>query len=154
MDRISPNFIYAYILTRSTLGLSHIIFRIFVADLWPLILFPLNILRTLTRSTLGLLAVIFRKFVRELWPLIDVRIALPLNILRHSGLYLHARHCSGAIVIFSDNSSYSRIIFVDNVHVWQNAISMKCHLDKMTLRWNGSLDQLLFDDVWKTHSNH
>ena len=55
---------------------------------------------------LGLLNVIFRTFVSELWPLIDVRITLPLNILRHSGLLLHARHCSGAIVRFSDNSSF------------------------------------------------
>ena len=54
---------------------------------------------------MGLLAVILSKFVRELWPLIDVRIMLPLNILRHSGLLLHARHCSRAIVRFSDNSS-------------------------------------------------
>ena len=49
---------------------------------------------------------IFRKFVRELWPLIDVRIALTLNILRNSGLLLHAKHCSGAIVRFSDSSSF------------------------------------------------
>ena len=60
----------------------------------------------LTRSKFGLLAVIFRKFVRVFWPLIDVRIMLPLNILRHSGLLLHARHCSRAIVRFSDNSSF------------------------------------------------
>ena len=70
MDRISTNFIYAFILTR---------------------------------STLGLLAVVFCKFVRELWPLIDVSITLPLNILRNSGLLLHAKHCCGAIVRFSDN---------------------------------------------------
>ena len=39
-----------HILTRSTLGLSQIIFRTFVPELWPLnyskISFPLNILRT------------------------------------------------------------------------------------------------------------
>ena len=50
MDRISPNFIYAFILKRSTLGLLHIIFRTFVPELWPLIYakisFPFNILRT------------------------------------------------------------------------------------------------------------
>ena len=57
----------------------------------------------LTRSMLGLLAVKFRKNVRELWPLIDVRISL--NILRNYGLFLHTKHCSGAIVKFSDNSS-------------------------------------------------
>ena len=59
----------------------------------------------LTRSTLGLIAVIFRKFVRELWPLIDFRITFPLNILRNSGLLLHAKDCSGALVRFFDNSS-------------------------------------------------
>ena len=113
MNRISPNFIHAFILARSTLGLSHIIFRTFVLELWPLIyskiLFPLNILRTngqiLTKLFIavyadkicvGILVVIFCKFVRDLWPLIDVRITLPLSILRHSGLLLHARHCSGA----------------------------------------------------------
>ena len=50
MHRISANFIYAFILTRSTLGLLHIIFRTIVPELWPLIYskisFPLNILRT------------------------------------------------------------------------------------------------------------
>ena len=50
MDRILPNFIYAFILTRSKLRLLHIIFCTFVPELWPLIyskiLFLLNILRT------------------------------------------------------------------------------------------------------------
>ena len=50
MDRISPNFIYAFILSKSKLGLSNIIFCTFVPELWPLIYskisFPLNILRT------------------------------------------------------------------------------------------------------------
>ena len=77
MDIISPNFIYALILTR---------------------------------STLALLAVIFRKFVRELWPLIDVRITLLLNIARNYGHLLHAKHCSGAIVRFSDNSSFDLLL--------------------------------------------
>ena len=63
----------------------------------------------LTRSTLGLLAVIFRKFVRELCPSIDVRITLPLNILRNSVLLLYAKHCSGAIVRFSYNSSLAHL---------------------------------------------
>ena len=50
MDRISPNFIYAFILTRSMLGLLHIICCTFVPKLWPFVYskysFPLNILRT------------------------------------------------------------------------------------------------------------
>ena len=37
IDRISPNFIYAFILTRSSLGLLKVIFRTCVPDLWPLI---------------------------------------------------------------------------------------------------------------------
>ena len=37
MDRISPNFIYAFILTRSRFGLLHIIFCTIVPELWPLI---------------------------------------------------------------------------------------------------------------------
>ena len=40
-------YIYAFILTRSSFGLLHPIFRKFVTELWPLnyakILFPLNI---------------------------------------------------------------------------------------------------------------
>ena len=49
MDRMSPNFIYAFILTRSTLGLLHIIFRTFAPVKLPLIYakisFPFNMLR-------------------------------------------------------------------------------------------------------------
>ena len=124
MDRISPNFMYAFILTRYTLGLLHIIFRTFVAELLPLIYskisFPLNILRTNFDQTLynylywRFLAVIFRKVVRELWPLIDVRITLPLNILRLSGLLLarNARYWSDSIVRFSDNSSYTSFLHI------------------------------------------
>ena len=50
MDIISPNFICAFILTRSRLGLLHFIFHTFLPELWPLIYakisFPLNILRS------------------------------------------------------------------------------------------------------------
>ena len=123
MDRITPNFIYALILSRYTLGLLHLIFCTFVPELWPLIysknLFLLNILRIngqiLTKLYItiytdkiyvGIVRCHFLQFVRELWPFIDVRITLPLNIPRHSGLLLHARNCSGAIVRFSDNSSW------------------------------------------------
>ena len=53
-DRISPNVVYTLILTRSRLGLLHIIFCALVIELWPLInvrilfriSFLLNILRT------------------------------------------------------------------------------------------------------------
>ena len=49
MDRISPNFVYAFILTRSRLGLLHVIFCFFVRE--PLInvrnLFLLNIFMNL-----------------------------------------------------------------------------------------------------------
>ena len=37
LDRISPNFVYAMILTRSRLGLLHVSFHTFVPELWPLI---------------------------------------------------------------------------------------------------------------------
>ena len=50
IDRLAPNFIYAFTLTRSSLGLLHIIFCIFILKLWSLIYskisFPLNIWRT------------------------------------------------------------------------------------------------------------
>ena len=99
IDRFSLNFIYAFILIRSRLGLLHIIFRTFVPELWPLIYakiwYPLNILTTnwliftkfyiyafiLIRSRLGLLHMIFRTFVLVLWPLINARFLFPLYIL-------------------------------------------------------------------------
>ena len=49
MDIISLNFVYAFILTISRLGLLPVIFCLFVIELWPLIdvrvLFLLNIFR-------------------------------------------------------------------------------------------------------------
>ena len=50
IDRSSPNFVYAFILTRSRLGLLPVMFCLFVTEMWPLIdvriLFLLNIFRT------------------------------------------------------------------------------------------------------------
>ena len=50
IDRISPNFIYAFLLTSSSFGLLRVIFHTFAPELWPLIYveisFLLNILRT------------------------------------------------------------------------------------------------------------
>ena len=97
-----PNFIYASILTRSSLGLLHVIFGIFVPELWPLIYakicfhsisweqmdrISLSFIYAfiLERSTLGLLHIIFCTFVPELWPLIYSKISFPLNILRTNG---------------------------------------------------------------------
>ena len=93
IDRISPN-LYAFILTRSSFGLLHIIFCAFVSEVWPLIYarisFPLNIFRTtgqnsqnfiyaltLTRSRLelGIIHINLRTFVAELWPSIYARIS-------------------------------------------------------------------------------
>ena len=37
IDRFSTNFIYAFILTRYSLGLLHLIFHAFLSELWPLI---------------------------------------------------------------------------------------------------------------------
>ena len=49
MDRLSPNFVYAFMLTISSLGLLPVLFCLFVAELWPLVdvrsLFLLNIVR-------------------------------------------------------------------------------------------------------------
>ena len=51
IDIFLPNFIYGFILTRSSLGLLHVLFRTFVPELWSLIYtkisFPLNILKTI-----------------------------------------------------------------------------------------------------------
>ena len=60
-------------------------------------------------------------FERGLWPLIDVRITLPLNILRNSGLLLHVKHCSGAIVRYSDNSS----LCFDNSRIYRKDLASK-----------------------------
>ena len=55
IDIIAPNFIYALILTRSSLGSLHIIFPKFVPELWSLIYakmwFPLNILTLESKLT-------------------------------------------------------------------------------------------------------
>ena len=122
IDRISPNFIYAFILTRSTMGLLHIIFRTFVPVLFPLIYakisFPFNILKPngpnftklyitfiTVKIYVGIVSCHISQICKRVKALIDVRITLPLNILRNSGLSLHAKHCSWAIVRFSDSSS-------------------------------------------------
>ena len=123
MDRNSPNFINAFILTRSTLGLFHIIFRTFVPELWPVIYsknwFPINILRKngqiLTKLYItiytdkiyvGIVSCHFSQISKRVLALDRCQNYVTLNILRHSGLLLHVRHCSGAIVRFYDNSSW------------------------------------------------
>ena len=117
-DIILPNFIYAFILTRSMLGLSHIIFRTFVPELWPLIYskisFPLNILRTngqiLTKLYtdkiyVGIVSGHLFQFCKSYGPWLMSELRYHLIYLRRSGLLLHAKHCSLAIVRLSDNSS-------------------------------------------------
>ena len=55
---------------------------------------------------IGIVSCHFSRICKRVMALIDIRIMLPLNILRNSGLLLHAKHCRGAIVRFSDNSSF------------------------------------------------
>ena len=115
MDRISPNFIYAFILTTSTLGLLHIIYPMFVPELWPLIYtkisFLFNILRRngqnftkfylcnhIDKIMSGLLHIIVCSSVSELWPLIYSKILFPLNILRTNGQILKKLY----ITIYTD----------------------------------------------------
>ena len=128
IDRISPNFIYAFILTRSTLGLLQTCTSVMAIDLRlkfvsaqyhknkftvsPNFIYAF----ILTRSTLGLLAVIFGKFLTELWPLIEVRISFQLNILRNLPFLLHARRCSRAIIRFSANACLLSL-FPEVVHL-------------------------------------
>ena len=102
MDRISPNFIYAFILTRSTLGLLHIIFRTFVSELWPLIYaiisFPYNIYRTngqnftkfcicihIDKIYVGIVTHHFSHICTSVMPLIYAKISFPFNMLRTNG---------------------------------------------------------------------
>ena len=91
-NKFSPNFIYAFILTRSSLGSLHVIFHTFVPEFLPLIYakisFPLNIseqidrfsqnfiytLTLMTRSRLELIRIIFCTIVLALWPLIYAKI--------------------------------------------------------------------------------
>ena len=100
-DIFSPIFICALILilTRSSLGLLHVIFLKLVPELWSFIyakiLFPFKSWEPFGRispnfiyafilagSSLELLHAIFCRFVPELWPLIYAEILFPLNILR------------------------------------------------------------------------
>ena len=76
MDRISPNFVYAFILTISRLGFVTVT-CIFVTELWPLI------------------------DVRIFFPAQCLQIFL-LNIFRTWPFLLHKKRCNGAIVRFSD----------------------------------------------------
>ena len=65
LDIFLPNFIYALILTRSSLGLLHVIFWKLVPDLWPFIM-ALYLLQNFVST----------------WPFIYSKISCPLNILR------------------------------------------------------------------------
>ena len=105
MNRISPNFIYAFILTRSMLRLLHIFFCTFVPVLWPMIYakisFPLNILRTngqnftklyicfhIDKIYFGIVTHHFSHICTMLWTLIYTKILFLLNILRTNGQIL------------------------------------------------------------------
>ena len=52
LDRFPPNCMYAFMLTRTSLGVLHVIFCTFAPELWPFIYakisFPLNIEKKLT----------------------------------------------------------------------------------------------------------
>ena len=63
IGRFSPNFIYAFILTRFILGLLLVIFRTFVPELWPLIYAKISFPHIILRTN-------WLIFVLELWPLI------------------------------------------------------------------------------------
>ena len=105
IDRFSPNFVYALILTRSRLRLLHLIFANSYQSYGPWLLqyfdsaqYPDNKLTALpssfvhvyalilTGSRLGLLHVILRSSIPELWSLIYARILTLLNILRTNWL--------------------------------------------------------------------
>ena len=94
-----------------------------------------------------MLAVLFCKFIRQLRPLIDVRITLPLNILRNSGLLLHAKHCRGAIVRFSDNYSFSRHI-IPSLLTSNLLVRPSVNIFKHLLIWNhwANYTQISYED--------
>ena len=161
MDRISPNFIYAIILTnlRQDCYTSFLLIcsRVMALDLlkkkfsaqylkekWTDFDQTLYDFFILTRSMLGLLAVIFRKFVRESCPSIAVRITLPLNILRNSVLLLYAKHCSRAIVRFSYNSSLAHLCrrLIGKLIVYQSLLRPSVSLSSAHHHFQTSLKPL------------
>ena len=100
MDIFSPNFIYPFILTRSSLGLLCVFFAPSWLLIYTKISFPFKILRTngqnfikfyicihIDKIYLGI-AIIFCTFLPELWPLIYSKIPFLLNILRTNGQIL------------------------------------------------------------------
>ena len=104
---------------------------------WQQNLFLLNILRTnghnfakvckcvkFIRSMLGLLSSIFCSFATELLPMIDVRILFLLNIFRTWPFYSIKKRCSGAIVRFSDNSSYSGTVVFKTYAYFMNLFAI------------------------------
>ena len=106
-DTLSLNFIYAFILTRSSLGLLYIIhicsnfIRVYgikihfhsisweqIDDFRPNFISPFM----LTRYCLGSLHIIFPTFVPEFWLLIYAKILFPLNILKKNWKVLPNMH--------------------------------------------------------------
>ena len=100
IDRISPNFINAFIfnLTRSTVGLLYIIFRTFVPELLPLIYTKFRfysifweqmdrfyICIRINKIYVLIVTHHFCTVVLELWPLVYAKISFPFNILRTIG---------------------------------------------------------------------
>ena len=172
MDRISPNFIYALILKRSTLILLHIIFCTFVPELWPLIYskipFPLNFLRTsgqiLTNlyvtfyTTLGLLAVIFRTFAPVLWPLIYANISFQFNILRTNGqkftkfyICIHIDKICVGIVILYFSHICTRVMALD---LRQNFVSVQYLKKKMDRISSNFILCIPIDNIYIGIVNH
>ena len=102
MVELLPNFIYVFILAKSSFGLL-IHFSLFCTRVMALYLrlsfvsvqylehkwteFHQSFTYAFiwTKSTLGLVHIIFRRFVPELWPLIYAKISFPFNILRTNG---------------------------------------------------------------------
>ena len=104
IDKISPNFIYAFILTRSSSELLHFFLHFLHICATVMALdFRQNFVSAhylenkladfhqificihIDRSSLGLMHVIFQTFVPELWPLIYPKISFPFNTLRTKG---------------------------------------------------------------------
>ena len=157
IDLFSPNFIYAFILTRSSLGLMHVIFthlyQIYGPWFTPKFRFRSisweqmdrispNFIYAfiLTRSTLGLLHIIFRTFVPELWPLIYAKISFPFNILRTNFYQILYMQSYWQDLCWDSYTSFCAYLYLD---LLQNFVSAQYLENKLT-----DFDQTLYNYLY------
>ena len=109
IDKISPNFAYAFLSTRSRLGLLPVIFCTFVLDLWSLINSKICFLLI---SWLGLLPVIFCKIYNRV---------ITLDLCQN---FVPTQYLENKWIEYSPNFVYALILTLN----WgQNSVSARYH---------------------------